>query len=159
MHFCLWQKLMFRSVQPSRAALIRAAFDYSSLCHLHRIKRKSHDKCRGLSFYGAGDEARTRYLHLGKVALYRMSYTRRNNRNYNSFFENVNTFFPLFSIIFQGNKYRGSPLPRCVFFYYRESLVCLAKPSPSTWWASCKITNALGSMAMTRSFNSAICLG
>ena len=29
-----------------------------------------------LSFYGAGDEARTRYLHLGKVALYRMSYTR-----------------------------------------------------------------------------------
>ena len=33
--------------------------------HLHRS-----------SFYGAGDEARTRYLHLGKVALYRMSYTR-----------------------------------------------------------------------------------
>ena len=28
------------------------------------------------SFTGAGDEARTRYLHLGKVALYRMSYTR-----------------------------------------------------------------------------------
>jgi hypothetical protein len=26
-------------------------------------------------FYGAGDEARTRYLHLGKVALYQMSYT------------------------------------------------------------------------------------
>ncbi len=25
---------------------------------------------------GAGDEARTRYLHLGKVALYRMSYIR-----------------------------------------------------------------------------------
>ena len=29
-----------------------------------------------LDFFGAGDEARTRYLHLGKVALYRMSYTR-----------------------------------------------------------------------------------
>ncbi len=29
-----------------------------------------------LIFLGAGDEARTRYLHLGKVALYRMSYTR-----------------------------------------------------------------------------------
>ena len=27
-------------------------------------------------FIGAGDEARTRYLPLGKVALYRMSYTR-----------------------------------------------------------------------------------
>ena len=27
-------------------------------------------------FYGADDEARTRYLHLGKVALYQMSYIR-----------------------------------------------------------------------------------
>ena len=27
-------------------------------------------------FVGAGNEARTRYLHLGKVALYRMSYAR-----------------------------------------------------------------------------------
>ena len=26
---------------------------------------------------GASDEARTRYLHLGKVALYQMSYTRK----------------------------------------------------------------------------------
>ena len=26
--------------------------------------------------YGAADEARTRYLHLGKVALYQMSYVR-----------------------------------------------------------------------------------
>ena len=30
------------------------------------------------SNYGASDEARTRYLHLGKVALYQMSYTRSN---------------------------------------------------------------------------------
>ena len=29
------------------------------------------------SNYGAGDGARTRYLHLGKVALYQMSYARR----------------------------------------------------------------------------------
>ena len=27
-------------------------------------------------FFGAEDEARTRYLHLGKVALYQMSYSR-----------------------------------------------------------------------------------
>ena len=27
--------------------------------------------------YGAADEARTRYLHLGKVALYQMSYARK----------------------------------------------------------------------------------
>ena len=36
-------------------------------------KRNAH--CIPILF-GAGDEARTRYLHLGKVALYRMSYTR-----------------------------------------------------------------------------------
>ena len=29
-----------------------------------------------LPLFGAGDEARTRYLHLGKVALYQMSYAR-----------------------------------------------------------------------------------
>ena len=34
-------------------------------------------------FFGAGDEARTRYLHLGKVALYRMSYIRNCKRDYN----------------------------------------------------------------------------
>ncbi len=44
-------------------------------------------------FYGAGDEARTRYLHLGKVALYRMSYTRRNKRYYSNIFGNVNRLF------------------------------------------------------------------
>ena len=35
------------------------------------------DGCfRSRPFFGAGNEARTRYLHLGKVALYRMSYAR-----------------------------------------------------------------------------------
>ena len=38
------------------------------------IKRKAVSQRKRL--YGAGDEARTRYLHLGKVALYQMSYTR-----------------------------------------------------------------------------------
>ena len=32
---------------------------------------------RTLQKIGASDEARTRYLHLGKVALYQMSYTRK----------------------------------------------------------------------------------
>ena len=36
------------------------------------------------SFSGASDEARTRYLHLGKVALYQMSYTRNNRCYYNT---------------------------------------------------------------------------
>ena len=30
--------------------------------------------------FGAGDEARTRYLDLGKVALYQMSYARKRHR-------------------------------------------------------------------------------
>ena len=37
-------------------------------------KKECHERIPLL--FGAGDEARTRYLHLGKVALYRMSYTR-----------------------------------------------------------------------------------
>ena len=38
--------------------------------------KRSKNSC---SFFicGAGDEARTRYLHLGKVALYQMSYARK----------------------------------------------------------------------------------
>ena len=40
-----------------------------SLCH----KKIPNTLCSG---FGADDEARTRYLHLGKVALYRMSYIR-----------------------------------------------------------------------------------
>ena len=34
--------------------------------------------------YGAGNETRTRYLHLGKVALYRMSYARTRNIEHSS---------------------------------------------------------------------------
>ena len=34
-------------------------------------------------FSGADDEARTRYLHLGKVALYQMSYIRNCKAYYN----------------------------------------------------------------------------
>ena len=33
-----------------------------------------------VSLFGAGDEARTRYLDLGKVALYQMSYARKRHR-------------------------------------------------------------------------------
>ena len=39
------------------------------------IQKRGHNICCDL-FFGAGDEARTRYLHLGKVALYQMSYAR-----------------------------------------------------------------------------------
>ena len=42
----------------------------------------------GIVFYGASDEARTRYLHLGKVALYQMSYTRSDKRDCTKNFPN-----------------------------------------------------------------------
>ena len=35
-----------------------------------------------VSLFGAGDEARTRYLDLGKVALYQMSYARKRKVDY-----------------------------------------------------------------------------
>ena len=41
-----------------------------------RSAKKDCPTKRQSFFYGAGDEARTRYLDLGKVALYQMSYTR-----------------------------------------------------------------------------------
>ena len=47
----------------------------------HAKKERGRQNRRPLSC-GASDEARTRYLHLGKVALYQMSYTRSNKRNY-----------------------------------------------------------------------------
>ena len=40
------------------------------LCH------RMTERTEVLSVFGAGDEARTRYLDLGKVALYQMSYAR-----------------------------------------------------------------------------------
>ncbi len=45
-----------------------------------------------LLFSGAGDGARTRYLHLGKVALYQMSYTRGNSIYYSKVSEKVKGF-------------------------------------------------------------------
>ena len=41
------------------------------LCH------RMAERTEVLSVFGAGDEARTRYLDLGKVALYQMSYARK----------------------------------------------------------------------------------
>ncbi len=46
--------------------------------------------------HGAGDEARTRYLHLGKVALYRMSYTRGTRRIIADFRQKSILFLNLF---------------------------------------------------------------
>ena len=48
---------------------------YVALFLCHGFRKKGRLKILSVLF-GADDEARTRYLHLGKVALYRMSYIR-----------------------------------------------------------------------------------
>ena len=52
---------------------------------------------------GAGDEARTRYLHLGKVALYRMSYTRISGASGRNRTNDTRIFSPLLYLL----SYRG----------------------------------------------------
>ena len=47
------------------------------------------------SFFGAGNEARTRYLHLGKVALYQMSYARAFGASGRSRTSDTRIFSPL----------------------------------------------------------------
>ena len=54
-------------------------------------------------FVGAGDEARTRYLHLGKVALYRMSYTRISGASGRNRTNDTRIFSPLLYLL----SYRG----------------------------------------------------
>ena len=53
--------------------------------------------------FGAGDEARTRYLHLGKVALYRMSYTRISGASGRNRTNDTRIFSPLLYLL----SYRG----------------------------------------------------
>ena len=49
-------------------------------------------------FFGADDEARTRYLHLGKVALYQMSYIRNCKRDYSKDSANCQALFLIFCV-------------------------------------------------------------
>ena len=47
------------------------------VCSFDTAGVKNKKTCpTGQVLHGAADEARTRYLHLGKVALYQMSYSR-----------------------------------------------------------------------------------
>ena len=47
---------------------------------MEAIKKEGLQK-QSFFYLGASDEARTRYLHLGKVALYQMSYTRGDKKD------------------------------------------------------------------------------
>ena len=57
----------------------RAKIDSPPDCQIPSFepgKMRKKEQILSYLLYGAGDEARTRYLHLGKVALYQMSYAR-----------------------------------------------------------------------------------
>ncbi len=57
---------------------------------------------------GANDEARTRYLHLGKVALYQMSYVRKNGASGRNRTTDTGIFSPLLYQLTYRGKY-GDP--------------------------------------------------
>ncbi len=64
-------------------------------------KQKKHPiESIGCFSSGAEDEARTRYLHLGKVALYQMSYSRNNIDYYSMEMRNVKYYFLIFCLNF-----------------------------------------------------------
>ena len=49
---------------------------------VHERMAKEKAPSSQMVLFGAGDEARTRYLDLGKVALYQMSYARKRKVDY-----------------------------------------------------------------------------
>ena len=61
---------------PPRFELGHEGFADLCLTTWPRYRMKEGTLLRVPYLFGAGDGARTRYLHLGKVALYQMSYTR-----------------------------------------------------------------------------------
>ena len=70
-------------------------------------RRLLHSKISVLSYVGAEDEARTRYLHLGKVALYQMSYSRNGASDRNRT-NDTGIFSPLLYQLSYRGKY-GDP--------------------------------------------------
>ena len=61
---------MNRGIADLQSAALPLGYDAILVCRLLKAKPAN-------VFFGAGNETRTRYLHLGKVALYRMSYARK----------------------------------------------------------------------------------
>ena len=61
---------MNRGIADLQSAALPLGYDALSVCRLLITQTAN-------AFFGAGNETRTRYLHLGKVALYRMSYARK----------------------------------------------------------------------------------
>ena len=90
-HYFTQYKIKFINYDEARPSKAKAFFGtHPSTTTVHRtvailtdcsfrasflIKNKKHHR-NGAFCFGADDEARTRYLNLGKVALYRVSYIR-----------------------------------------------------------------------------------
>ena len=72
--------LLLPASTSRRAVRSRSSFRASP----DSIPQKTRPPLGGLVFCGAGDEARTRYLDLGKVALYQMSYARKRKVDYSA---------------------------------------------------------------------------
>ena len=69
--------------------------------------QKERTSDRKSFLFGASDEARTRYLHLGKVALYQMSYSRNGASDRNRT-NDTGIFSPLLYQLSYRGKY-GDP--------------------------------------------------
>ena len=87
---------------PPRFELGNESFADSCLTTWPRYHMKLGTPCVP-NLFGAGDEARTRYLHLGKVALYRMSYTRIFGASGRNRTNDTRIFSPLLYLL----SYRG----------------------------------------------------
>ena len=88
---------------PARFELANNGFADRGLTTWLRYHMKLGTQCVPNHFFGAGDEARTRYLHLGKVALYRMSYTRKFGASGRNRTNDTRIFSPLLYLL----SYRG----------------------------------------------------
>ena len=110
---------MNRGIADLQSAALPLGYDAILVCRLLKSKPAN-------VFFGAGNETRTRYLHLGKVALYRMSYTREEQEYYSNFSGFVKEEFLQIA--------DGSP--SAIYLFYSASLEYREKPSPKTWWAS-----------------------
>ena len=88
---------------PARFELANNGFADRGLTTWLRYHMKE-GTCGDVPFlFGAGDEARTRYLHLGKVALYRMSYARKFGASGRNRTNDTRIFSPLLYLL----SYRG----------------------------------------------------
>ena len=70
-------QLSYRAKKRSDVCHSHGAADEARTRYLHLGKVALYQMSLFCHSHGAADEARTRYLHLGKVALYQMSYGRR----------------------------------------------------------------------------------